>query len=782
MFHATDFLQRDCAPSDVGNRCLVSHGWGFSMDHRWRVNHDVPAPGSRSAGPYQWQAWCQQLQQQLAATQHQTERAVTETRQRLEHDFQVRQEQWARRVDELESQLRQQQEGHQAQIGELCSQRDQAVQQATRAAEEIRSLKQELQHVASAAADEQRQLHDKQTALAEQHAAALRDKDRQLAQQRSELEAHSSEIERKQSEIEDYETAICQYETELEQSQGELERFESELTAWQVAHEQSVSLCEWHERQHQVSRIKIDSQEAAYEALRQDSFDAFAEYELQIETLEATVKLLQTDHEAVELINSELDSKIDEQQAVVMDLQTAITELQSTGFGLQATIAKLQQELASRRENAARDQQESRRSLEILRQTLIDTEQQLGVSQMENRSLTETIAQLKSAADERDAVLFAKDQQIDATQRAAEETRHQLDQLRKDHQRLSTENAQLRHRIDELSGEITELETDLESFRTNSDQANAKASEIAERLAEKETALKELTSAARAAEANALLELSEAEQRHAVEVERLETELAKRDTEVSHYSRQSSELQAEIDGLRDQVSVAEQHTNASIAEKDRLQQQIDQLQHQLGQAQQRVVESDQRVSSFETENAKLRGEAAVRGEQLEQLTREAKSRVTELTNYANQLAGLQAELVEKESQLETEISERWQARCEELEQANLRQRERHHQTQWSQQQTIDQLTGRLRSLESEKKRLAEQVAETSSRLDRLMAELKHWSQFAAPISEARRLTKAFADATARHAREREQLYGRIRQLQRAVLQDSNRSVEVVRAA
>ncbi|WP_372895682.1 hypothetical protein [Stieleria sp.] len=675
------------------------------------------------------------LRQLLASTHAANNRQAAEIRRRAEQALAQQKQFLVGKIETLQQQLsvlqhetRTERDNHEQEIATVKQQLAEARSAAQAVNRHVATLKHELKHVAQAASAEQESLQRAHDSIVSRHNAAIADK--------------LATIKALQQQMDD---------------QDEI------LEHWKTAQEQAVQLSEWYESEHERERLRYTQLVDEFARFRSKTSEAFAICEDELETLEATVGILQTDHEMVELINADLDHLADLRESEIRQLQTE----------LEAVLVE-----------SSCDRQESQRAIEMLRNQLHDTTARLTAVSEEKTSLIETVASLKAKSDDFDASLFAKDQEIDATKRLAADAQRQLEQTRRENNGLVSQNDQLRHRVGDLSKEITIVQTELADANQRADQAESM-------LLERDHQLREIQSAARAADANSLLRANEAEQQYAVELQRLEAELERQKQAQHSESQLSASDQAKVAELEHALAASQRSVAVSSTENDRLQQTIDQLHTRLADVERAAAAKADRIELLEATLSELRQDASSHQQENVQLRADLAERRSQLAESADRMATAQhtiAQLTEKldqqsqqleqleqtrqkqvsepvQSDLEAELSAKWQAQVTELEHNQVTLRERHHQTQLAQQQTIESLQQQLLERTAQFELLEQRAAASSEEVRTLQAQLEHWSMQESPINEVKRLSNELSRCISQHAREREALLWRIEQLQ-----------------
>ncbi|MCO8125317.1 hypothetical protein NHH03_26500 [Stieleria sp. TO1_6] len=657
------------------------------MDHRWRTNHDAapyrytppPQHGSPLLGqtPYAPSAYAPaaaptldlrvyhaeiaDLRQQLLSVQSQHTKQLESARQLARQELGKQQAQSSDQIAALKYQLAEQeqrsiadQELHEQSQAAMRNELESLRQQVHTAASSNTLLKEELANLAAAASAEQQQQAGCYRSLLSRHESLLAEKEHMASEQ----------------------------ERVVAEKQVLIDEYEQELLAWEMAHDLAVDLCQWHDTQHGNARRELAQIIAQHEQFRGSAEEAFQLYEREIQTLQATVAMLRTDHETVELINGDLDHRLDELECLTADLQDDLRE----------TLANHQQVL----EKHTSEQFEALQEIESVHAQLdAMTDRHQSISQEKN-TLIDTVAALEEASDQYDAAMFAKEQELAATQRVSDEAQRQLEQLRREHGVIAGQNDMMRNQVRELTGS---------NEKCNQEVADAiERCELAESaVAERTSQLKELQTAARAAEADAMLRANEAEHLYAVELERVENELESTVQRLADATAKSSRLQNSINDLTNQLDQAQRQRDENDRHVETLDATIKQLQTAAAEQSQLAVQAD--ASS---------GQADDDQQEMESLRR----RIDQLTDDR----------------------ERIQAENEQLRVA------------------ADGFRTEFAGLEGQNDYLRVAV-------NQLQSELDEWSQYQNPVAEVKRLSAELANRISRHASEREALCRRIEQLQ-----------------
>jgi chromosome segregation ATPase len=577
------------------------------------------------------------LRQLLAASHAEQTDAVHAIRQTLEKQFSEERsgllEETGRlqgQLAALEHELTKRNENHEHELAlwrTKLGETDKAFGSAMR---QVETLKQELQNVATLAAAEQRELSDR-------HRSAVIRHESLVAEQLERIESLDSQM-------------------------GEQEEL---LVAWELAHDGAVALCEWHDSQHHLDR--------------KTTAEALAARDDQIARLHATIGILRTDHETVEIINGDLDHRNDDLQSQIDWLQHALESLEA---------------------NANRERSESNQKVAVLREEAEVIGARLAVASEERKSLIESLAKRKSESESFDASLFAKDQEIEATRKVANDAQRQLEQLRREHDAVAVQNDQMRNQLRELSGKVTRLESELsDALRTLKDSEAT--------TAVRERQLRDLQSAARAAEADSLLRASESEQQYVVRMQQLEDELERQRESELRITQANKDQRTKISELENELAHSKQSAAAAEIERSRLQEVADQLEERISRSEKVVADGQDQIAILDATVIELR---------------------SELSDHA-----------EASTRMEREQEE-------------------------SRTQIIDSLKQDVEELISERDELVASAAESARRTHQLETKLGNLSVYENPVNEVKRLSAELARRVANHARERESLYRRIEHL------------------
>lgn len=413
------------------------------------------------------------------------------------------------------------------------------------------------------------------------------------------------------------------------------------------------------------------------------------------ETLEATVKILRTDHETAELDCSRLESRCDEHEFHLQELQ----------LDLESYIHKI-----------ADEQMLSLLALDESREALNSSNQRLAIETAEKQSLIRSTSELRRRAKEHDAQLFAKDQEIDATNKVAHDSQRQLESIRRENESLVSQNDLMRNQIRETTKAISELKQQFSDLEISSAETDA-------RLADRNRQIKDFQSAARASEANVSLQMSDAEHQFALERERIEEQC---ETERQTWLNDRKRLVFEIDQITQQLeqqkcqsvnptilselksslNQTQQALNASSAENDRLQTTIDSLNARLVQSDDRAAkeressqQSSSRLEEVETQLTAKSQQLSNSDLMLQQLRRQA-------AQYANSISLLQAEIAERDALLnEMPPREDSVKECERLSQELSRRIVSHTQERDALNERIEQLRSETERLQSTQEQL-----------------------------------------------------------------------------
>ncbi|OYP34974.1 hypothetical protein [Rhodopirellula sp. MGV] len=463
------------------------------MDDRWRTQHDAvpwqqhapygepprPARDPNAAAIYhqlaQANAEIARLRGIVASTQSDADRRFAHLQHQVLSRSNAEKADLIAKLNELQSKNRELQQSHQAE-------RDHRISRENDLAGEVDSLKKELANMASAALAEQQTLRDHHALQSQRHQALLAERDQQIHHQ-----------ERLVKDVESRAVAFRQ----------QLESADQRRAAWESAHESSVDLADWLVQQCQKLSRDLSSSENAYDQLHDEAMRLLQQRDNRLRKLSDTVSVLQTDHEAVELANADLDHLNDR---------------------LQCELDELTKEFDNVQVGAKREQQQLVQATQSVSDQLARTNLKLESLSREKQALLEAIEQRRDIEDQFDASLFAKEQEISASKRAADDARRQLDQLRREHAVSVGQNDQLRSQVREQDKELAELKQRL-------DDANEQLDQAVELADQRDQQFRQLQTATRAAEANATLQQHETAREYAMEIDRLESLIEKYECE-----------------------------------------------------------------------------------------------------------------------------------------------------------------------------------------------------------------------------------------------------------
>lgn len=495
----------------------------------------------------------------------------------------------------------------------------------------------------------------------------------------SQVQASEVEINRLHQQLAAQQTAAIAYQNEITRLQGHLQQVNANLSAQrelprrleQAMKERSEAERLALDREEQVKRLQMElrnvataahaeQEQLAQQSLQQvrrhhaivkeknktlsqlqEQFDRYRshaaeaalEHESELQSLEATIMLLQTDHETVELTCADLDHHVSRLECAFDDVQAEIESLHTDfDFRHQGTLL----------------------SLELVEEQLNDAHRRLAVETEEKSSLIESLAALKKEIRGHDAASFAKDQEIEATAKISSETHRQLETLRREHQAVLSQNDLMRNQIRESLASNERLDAELHRSAEERDA-------LVSQLDESRRTLTELQSTSRGADANMQLRLSEMEhcfvtERDAWESERIELENDRErltaevkrledSMSVLIQERGVSELPSErqavvIAELEDGLAQANQSLRESISENERLQQTIESLHEKWIESTQTTAHSAGLAKECERLSRKLAEQTASHSRERDAL----KLRVEELHRKNELLQGDQEQL------------------------------------------------------------------------------------------------------------------------------------------
>ena len=511
------------------------------------------------------------------------------------------------------------------------------------------------------------------------------------------------------------------------------------LKHWRRAHQVAVDSDDWLQRQRQVDRDRYQTLATRYEDHREKARQRAADWQRQITLLEATVSMLRVDHEAVEVTCADLDHYANRLAAECDDMRTALRD------GSQS-----EQQLRESLEKAAKTQRQQ---------------------QIEIDDLTAQLAELSTVSEGFDAQLFAKDQELDKTRRLVAESQRQIEVARREAAASDNQNETLRSQVRESASNIADLQEALEYTQGQLNDALDKKHSF-------ENQLRELQTAARAAEANSLLQAGEAQQAYTAELEELREEIAQLTAQLTESSRDQGALQDTVTALTEERDRARKAAQQSSSENDQLQQIVDELNDRLGEEKQLAYQAISRAESLQGEQASLAGQLQQEQAEADKRRHELGELRSQLSQYANTVATLQHQLTEqhaaasdrsKSEKLPTnsqfdQLRSQMQHKINELERTNVSLRERHYQAQVAQNQQLETLRRSSRELIGERDQLQQAFNDASQRVEDLESQLSSYLAHKNPVEEVKRLTQTLSQHIATSSRERERLQRRIDQL------------------
>ena len=684
---------------------------------RWLPMQAVPIRDPNAAATYhqlsQANAEIARLRSALTASRAEADRRATESERQAQSRFADERSRLVTGINELRSKVTELEQSRQTlQTEKQKSAADVQVQN-----ELIATLKAELENVAKAASSEQQRLIENLNA----------------AEKRREIEL-----------TENAET--------VSRLKSKVDRAKQSILAWSRAHSAGVQTCEWLQTRCRGLSNELAAAGGAYDQLHNEAMRLLRQRDDRIALLQDTVAGLRADHEAVELINDDLDHNNDRLQFEFDELANDLNEVVIAG---------------------QRDQQQLVQATQIVSEQLATTHFELEALSREKQSLLDTIERQEAIKDEFDATLFAKEQEINACKRTNGETQRQLDQLRREQATLAGQRDQLRCQLREQDERIADLSDKLI-------EAGERADRAMETIDERDCQLREARSVARAAEANTTLRIHEVEREYAKEVERLEALVERYEHDGQQHVEEFSGLKSQNLKLESELSVAMTNATASSKENDGLQQRLDQSDQQLRELQQQLKTKDERLVLNELALEELRESGGARETEINQLRRELAERKSQLANDADNMATLQhsveslraenqAKAREADAERTDDRDERWQKKLTEattrLDQELIATRERYHHVSLIEQQKIATLEQQLQRSVVEGDLVSARLRETEQQCQELRQRLATFTGFENPIAEARRLSRELSRKTAEYAAEREALMRRIDRLQ-----------------
>ncbi|MEM6468141.1 MAG: hypothetical protein AAF802_01130 [Planctomycetota bacterium] len=638
------------------------------------------------------------------------------------------------RIEELVSKLRR--EASEAK-SELSSINKSHAESTSKLESEISKLKQELQNIAAAASEEQKNSAERLERDRAHH-------ERELAQLKELLKAEKNRA----TEESHRHRLLSQQNVQWRRSQAATVKLAETL-------EQLGLSC-----RADADELRISHEGLAkdYESLVHESLHYQSDAEESITRLRDKASLLESDHLDLELICESLDQCIDERDA---------------------EIDELTHQLDGVFESSRINERYFEATAQELRQQVDFVEAQLVVALAEKSSLAESIAKLRTEADDFDASLFAKDQEVAATKRQCNEAQSQVDLLRRENAALGQNVTEIRECLRKQKQAFDEAKLEGEQSASNCQTLERQLTELQREKTALDNDLRQFETSARAAEANALLQANESEQLFLVRLEALESELSEQRTlnekqlsdhqrEQENWREQFTQLQSKVSAseneargfqqrvdhlrgelessqadaraLTDQVATHANTLRLNTEEHQRQQQMIETLQHEKEQAEQRLASAEERLLESRSEAAlidRVQEKEPPRGEEDAEELRKA---------------------------IEVDVEGLWTRKIGILQQQMIVQRERDHQSVVVLREKLREREDQLAVAQSNYGYLMEEYRENRDVLLRALGDLEESRSDHPPREEVKRLTRELAVQLADAAREREELASRIASL------------------
>ncbi len=544
---------------------------------------------------------------------------------------------------ELQIQLKEQQqrrEGSEGRLKEEITELRLRLESASDSEKELAQKQQELDQLRA----EMTTLEERSEAYRQQAAEDLA----RLSAERVELESSLQQLQEQQaSQLADEQQQLVSLQQSLQDSQASLESAQSEF------------------------QQRESSLQAALEASQQESAQALARAEAEIEQLrsqqdELQSALDQSSHKLEEAGGVSEREKAQLQQQVD-GLQALLQQQEATREALQQEKAALESQLASSGARAneldnqvqALEEQRQRleRELASLRQAGSDAESQ---HHSAIASLREELEQARRSVDE----LHASRQQLGAElQQARDEAQSRQQQLNQALAAIQQENGEEQARLDAA---LAGLNQELEAARTELRKQRDKRVEMEARLEQELQTAAFLQRSLKTAE-----EAVEVSDRQYTEAEQARQALESR---VGELQQVADELRSGGDGLQQRLQALEQEKSELSAQLEQARAESETAQHQLAETGRTQAEAEQQQTELQRRLQQLQAE---RDDVLNQSRtgQEALDRAqAELSELRQALAGLQsaAEAAEAERDVEREAL---QTRVNELEEQAAAQRE-----------------------------------------------------------------------------------------------------------
>ena len=453
------------------------------------------------------------------------------------------------------------------------------------------------------------------------------------------------------------------------------------------------------------------------------------------------VEILRKDHEVVEMVCADLDHHCDRLACEAENLRDSVVS---------ATNA------------TERERQQARRATSALEGQLETVAQELRFIQEEQHRTVEALTERESICDERNALLFAKDQEISASLKRMADLERQLSDSRQELQ-ASHET------IESLQDQLRCQTVACASLKSELEETRLELSDRDDVINEQDERLRMVGMAAREAEANAVKCAGEMERQFAEQCHRFREELTKERAAVETLSGQRALWEAERTQLEQTLSAAQTVAQNSVVDSGRARKELIGMREELERQRALFERESERADQLERLGEQLNEQQSAMQESLDRQTEQRDVLQSQAKEQANRIDQLTRCLQECELELQrvrqaaTEAEQHLQEGHETFEQRlaheKLLLRERHDQIASAQRLQIERLEVQIHRLAGDRESFHAQIAQLQQRLENV--------EPPPPISEARRLSRELARLRETHARERSFLYQRMEQLRTA---------------
>ncbi|MEO1525338.1 MAG: hypothetical protein AAFX06_07870 [Planctomycetota bacterium] len=681
------------------------------MDQRWRRNHDLPdqpphflvGNPPRSQATLQLQNEVLWLRRQLAAlSQHP---ANSSDRQNHAQTAQL---------DELSKTYRQKEEEHRRSLralNEKLAGSEEIVNERDRLKSEVKQLGQELKNAAAAASDEaqsnQRHFESALQMLQERIAGyeqKITGYEQEIAVHEQKVAAHEQVIAAREQVIEEHEQVIEEQQATINEQRANIQQLSTEL------------------------RVAGESYQAA-------AVEAQAEHD----HLKAHIEILRTDHETVELNCCDLDHYAD---ALAFELE------------------KQRDAIEDSRADAAREKQQGQRAIRLLETHVDALHAELRNAREENQRVAGALAEKEENCAEYVSLLSAEEQEKRILSTRITGLERQLEQSRLD---VVSDRAAMERQAESHAAILAKVRSQL-------NEARQQVREREEIVDQREQCLQQVEAAARESEANAVRNVCELERRLAEQCHSLHDKLTQERTTLKALFGERAIWQSERVRLEQTLSEAREASRRASEQCERAQGALQEREAENDRLRTVARHASERVGQLESIFEELRSEQSSTLETLNRATETENQLRDELADALDRSDQIEHSLADCECELQlarqsrTEAIQALESRNgdfeQQLAQAKVTIRERHHQVEVAQRIRIESLEAEIHRLAGDREAFHARIAELAQRLSE--SELGN-----APQSETRRLSRELAKQRETYSRERAFLYRRIDQLRAA---------------